>query len=59
MSDGGKGSKPRPISEREQFERNFDAIFRRTDSEQKNTPSDGKTQADSTGTKAPASPVSD
>lgn len=59
MSDGGKGSKPRPISDREQFERNFDAIFRRTDREQKNTQSDGKAQADSTGTKAPTSPVSD
>lgn len=27
MSDGGKGSAPRPFSDREQFERNFDRIF--------------------------------
>jgi hypothetical protein len=29
MSDGGKGSKPRPLSvEQQTFESNFDAIFR-------------------------------
>ena len=27
MSDGGKGSAPRPFGDREQFERNFDRIF--------------------------------
>lgn len=51
MSDGGKGSKARPISDRQQFERNFDAIFRNKN-EQKNTPSDGKTKTDSTDPKA-------
>lgn len=30
MSDGGKGSKPRPLSvERDKFESNFDSIFRK------------------------------
>lgn len=58
MSDGGKGSKARPISDRQQFERNFDAIFRNKN-EQKNTQSDGKAQADSTPTKAQERPVSD
>lgn len=27
MSDGGKGSAPRPIPNRKQFEENFDRIF--------------------------------
>ena len=27
MRDGGKGDKPRPINDREQFEGNWDAIF--------------------------------
>lgn len=32
MSDGGKGSKPRPLSvERDKFESSFDAIFRKKD----------------------------
>ena len=28
MRDGGKGDKPRPITDREQFESNWDAIFK-------------------------------
>ena len=27
MSDGGKGSAPRPIADRKKFEENWDAIF--------------------------------
>jgi len=28
MSDGGKGSKPRPIPDRKKFEENWDTIFK-------------------------------
>ena len=36
MSDGGKGSKPRPFSvDQETFENNFDRIFGKTKSEAK------------------------
>lgn len=28
MRDGGKGDKPRPIKDRDQFESNWDAIFK-------------------------------
>lgn len=35
MRDGGKGDKPRPIPNREQFERNFDAIFGKKNKEEK------------------------
>jgi len=31
MSDGGKGSAPRPIADRKKFEENWDAIFVRRD----------------------------
>jgi hypothetical protein len=29
MRDGGKGDKPRPIQDREQFEKNWDNIFKK------------------------------
>jgi hypothetical protein len=29
MRDGGKGDKPRPIQDREQFEKNWDSIFKK------------------------------
>jgi len=31
MSDGGKGSKPRPIPDPKQFEENWDRIFKKVD----------------------------
>ena len=34
MSDGGKGSAPRPV-DRKKFEENFDRIFRKKDKEKK------------------------
>ena len=46
MSDGGKGSKPRPISvPREQFDSNWDAIFKKPKKkkekkDEKTTPAD-------------------
>jgi hypothetical protein len=42
MSDGGKGSAPRPIPDRKRFEENFDKIFgkkeRRDDSKDSKNP---------------------
>ena len=35
MSDGGKGSKPRPIPNREKFEENWDRIFGKPKKEEK------------------------
>jgi hypothetical protein len=29
MRDGGKGDKPRPIKDREQFDKNWDSIFKK------------------------------
>lgn len=29
MRDGGKGDKPRPIQDREQFDKNWDSIFKK------------------------------
>jgi hypothetical protein len=29
MRDGGKGDKPRPIQDREQFDKNWDNIFKK------------------------------
>jgi hypothetical protein len=34
--DGGKGDKPRPIPNREQFEKNFDLIFKRKEKQNGN-----------------------
>lgn len=34
MRDGGKGDKPRPIQDREKFEKNWDAIFKKDKDEQ-------------------------
>ena len=33
MSDGGKGSKPRPIPDPKKFEENWDAIFKKQNKE--------------------------
>jgi len=37
MSDGGKGSKPRPIEDRQQFADNWDRIFSKKDDQKKKT----------------------
>ena len=37
-SDGGKGSKPRPIPDRKQFEDNWDRIFRKPKPEKQDEP---------------------
>ena len=29
MTDGGKGDKPRPIKDREKFDKNWDSIFKK------------------------------
>lgn len=34
MADGGKGSAPRPIPDREKFESNWDKIFKKPNKEQ-------------------------
>ena len=34
MRDGGKGDKPRPIPDRDKFEKNWDAIFNKKANEQ-------------------------
>ena len=38
MSDGGKGSAPRPIVDRKKFEENWDAIFGKNTIVRSNTP---------------------
>ena len=38
---GGKGSKPRPILDKESFEKNWDAIFGSTDTKEKEMPEKG------------------
>ena len=43
MSDGGKGSAPRPFSVTDDvFARNFEAIFGKKDEKAKNPPESGK-----------------
>lgn len=38
MSDGGKGSAPRPIPDRKKFEENWDKIFKPKDKADENKP---------------------
>lgn len=40
-SDGGKGSKPRPITDKKQFEDNWDKIF---NNKEKNNAADGNSK---------------
>jgi len=47
MSDGGKGSNPRPFSvSMETYSKNFDAIFRRSENQQSQVDAQTETQTE-------------
>ena len=46
MRDGGKGDKPRPIKDREQFDKNWDEIFKK-DKDEQSTNGNGNTERNS------------
>lgn len=45
MSDGGKGSSPRPFTDRKTFEENFDRIFKQDKEKLNETNQDKKTSS--------------
>lgn len=45
MSDGGKGSAPRPFTDRKSFEENFDRIFRQNKEKINETNKDKKSSS--------------